>query len=1107
MYNRRFVNNLKNKYKKGGVKKYQNGGPEIDSEGMVFMNPNTPIEQQTTSKVRKRLISESNDLEQSKSTFNLTVDEYNKEKNVRRNNKAKQTGTPATLPLSQQETGLNFGDWLDIGLTGGGTVPVLGAIPDVINTAQNLVQAGYNTLTGDFDEAWYDFKNAGMALAAVVPASQALTVPVKSLSIAARINKNRKNLTGIVSKYNRMTSQGSGQSTGGGASFTQGTNQVFATSPVKTTINLSNKNAEGLTIIPKPNNPGLIIHPKFGGQGKGAKTYDAVSMGHTTSLAKKLARKIKNSTRDLKEPIVEWKGPSGPWPINPLGRGAWWGKEAFWRTNVQRKITPVDVIAAGGIWQALGVMENRMIAKMDSDQQIREDLHNTQNIRTADSTEYQNNNIVPVAPMWNPGISAGLNIYEAFRGNVPQLQSMIMQMGEDPSINRTEQQIKELFINKYPDTLGSIKDAMNHYEGDQKQTGGIRQKQSGGSYMGVPQEQPVGDEGPMGQMKQFETGGQNLPGGNVQQIPGSDAVQFNGQTHDQGGIMMDSKTEVEDGETMDKVNMSKEGGPKDYFFSSHLKKGGRSYAEHHKSILNNGGGQEDIDILAKMQEKAAGRDPNAVQTASHGGYKKYVNGGEQDVYGGNHDAYERALANSGYEGSGAGGSVSASDVGDAGYNSLQGKNKQMVGGNLTHTGYYGEIGPAEREDFFNRNQDVMANIGVTNWEDFDPATMTDKFQGAFNTYLTNEYNTNPDFKANLQSEGINDVSSLITTAGFHNSGHASKKLDGYYGSYTHGKTSFFTPPPSPDAPCTCEDLSTNAMIEYPCDEPLPAACKEGDLDKGCPCGTEPETFSQDCCDNGSSTKINTDLLIGGAQLLPAAYAFAEGPDYMSEHKMASPGAIIPERLAKTHLERVDMNADRARNQSDYQSMNKFVETAGLGSSGMAAKMAAYSKKQQGNLSITDAENKANTAIGNQEALADQTRKTTNVANALDASKFNVTSQSDANKQNAVMGATVDEFNRASDSAVKDRRLMALDSATKTMAGMYGDAQKLKGQERMADAISGQTGIAERNRYSMQLLQSNKYTGTSDPKYIAAMDAYNRMNAPKQMKYGGYRRRY
>ena len=1098
MYNRRFINNLKTKYKKGGVKKYQNGGgPEIDSDGNIFMNQTTPISQQTTSKVRKRLISESPNLENSKKTFNLTADEYNTEKSIRRINSSKQTGAPANT-TSQEGAGLTFGDKLDIALTGGGTIPGWGMIPDALNTVQNLVQAGYNTLTGDYDEAWYDFKNAGAAAFSILPATQGITLPTKAVSVADRLRRNSKKLTDITSRYNRVTGQGSGQSTGGGASFTQGYNQSFsASSPTKTTINLSNKNSEG-----------LIVHPKFGGQGKGPKSYDAVSMGPYNTFTQKLKKRYKNSISDLKEPIIEWKGPSLPFPVNLTGRGAWWGKDAFWRTNVQRQITPLDIAVQGGVWQMVNVMQNRMIEKVESDLQIRQDLNDTQNIRTADSTEYQNNTLQNV-PTWNPKISAGANIYQLVHGNAPQIESLIMQMDEDPSIQRTDLEVQQLFISKFPDTLGSSEEAANFYDGEQKQTGGIRQKQSGGSYMGVPQEQPVGDEGYMGQMKQFGMGGQNLPGGNVQQIPGSDAVQFNGQTHDQGGIMMDSQTEVEDGETMDKVNMAKQGGPKDYFFSSHLKKGGRSYAEHHKSILQNGGGQEDIDILAKMQEKAAGRDPNAVQTASHGGYRKYANGGEQDVYGGNYSGFERALKTSGYEGSGVGGTVSGADVGDVGYNSLQGKNKQMVGGNLTHTGYYGEIGPAEREDFFNRNKDVMNSIGITNWEDFDPAVDTDKFQSAFNTYLTEEYNTNPDFADNLKAEGINDLDGLITTAGFHDKGHGSKKLDGFYGSYTHGKTSFFNQEKTPDPEaCKCRNVSTGAMIEHPCEGPLPPECKEGDLDKdkGCPCGTEPETYSDECCEDGSSTHIDRTF-VGAAQLLPAAYAFAEGPDYMSEHKMASPGAIIPERLAKTHLERVDMNADRAKNQADYQSMGKFVETAGLGSSGMAAKMAAYSRKQQGDLAITDAENKANTAIGNQEALADQTRKTTNVANALDASKFNVTSQSDANKQNAVMGATVDEFNRASDSAVKDRRLMALDSATKTMAGMYSDNAKLQGQERMADAISGQTGIAERNRYSMQLLQSNNYTGTSDPKYIEAMDAYNRMNAPKKMRYGGYRRRH
>ena len=119
-------------------------------------------------------------------------------------------------------------------------------------------------------------------------------------------------------------------------------------------------------------------------------------------------------------------------------------------------------------------------------------------------------------------------------------------------------------------------------------------------------------------------GVQPLPGGTVAAIPGTDAVEFSGQTHDEGGIMVDQQTEVEDGETMDQVIM-KNGGNRDYFFSDHLKKGGMSYAQHHKNILQNGGGQEEVNMLAKMQEKAANRDPK--QVAKLGGVMKYDQGG------------------------------------------------------------------------------------------------------------------------------------------------------------------------------------------------------------------------------------------------------------------------------------------------------------------------------------------------------------------------------------------------------------------------------------------------------------------------------------------------
>lgn len=74
-------------------------------------------------------------------------------------------------------------------------------------------------------------------------------------------------------------------------------------------------------------------------------------------------------------------------------------------------------------------------------------------------------------------------------------------------------------------------------------------------------------------------------------IPGSDAVEFKGRSHEQGGIMLDPMTEVEGGETMDKVTMKK-GGVGDYFFSQHLKMGGKSFAQRHKDILKNGGRQK-----------------------------------------------------------------------------------------------------------------------------------------------------------------------------------------------------------------------------------------------------------------------------------------------------------------------------------------------------------------------------------------------------------------------------------------------------------------------------------------------------------------------------------
>lgn len=72
----------------------------------------------------------------------------------------------------------------------------------------------------------------------------------------------------------------------------------------------------------------------------------------------------------------------------------------------------------------------------------------------------------------------------------------------------------------------------------------------------------------MDAIKRYQEGGpiQELPGGTMEQIPGTDAVEFSGNKHDESGmgsesgIELDPQTEVEDGETMDQVTVAQKVG-------------------------------------------------------------------------------------------------------------------------------------------------------------------------------------------------------------------------------------------------------------------------------------------------------------------------------------------------------------------------------------------------------------------------------------------------------------------------------------------------------------------------------------------------------------------
>lgn len=126
-----------------------------------------------------------------------------------------------------------------------------------------------------------------------------------------------------------------------------------------------------------------------------------------------------------------------------------------------------------------------------------------------------------------------------------------------------------------------------------------------------------------------------VPGGMIVPIEGTDAVEFKGRSHKQGGIIIDKDAngnptvEVEKDEVMLPLKM-KDGKKQDYIFSDYLKIGNESFAQKSKNILKGGGTKADLQQLAVMQEKMAGRNSQQVAVAKYGGIPQYAAGGFTD---------------------------------------------------------------------------------------------------------------------------------------------------------------------------------------------------------------------------------------------------------------------------------------------------------------------------------------------------------------------------------------------------------------------------------------------------------------------------------------------
>jgi len=568
-------------------------------------------------------------------------------------------------------------------------------------------------------------------------------------------------------------------------------------------------------------------------------------------------------------------------------------------------------------------------------------------------------------------------------------------------------------------------------------------------------------------MYRFKAGGVKLPGGTMNPIPGSDAVEFKGRPHSKGGILLDEQTEVEGGETMDKVTMKNEG-PSDYFFSKYLKLGGRSYAQRHKDILKKGGTQQDINALAKSQEMAAGRNPGVVEMEK-GGVRKYQGAGPRlDETGRLIDTRYPYLTNSMYQ-----------DIENfkPGYFNppVYGPNRppkaaQSAPVDISSVGnFYTPMNPALPDYQITMGVPELQIPGSGNQVDYLAGIKPRKQKAAqqredVNLYSPNFYNpteAQDDTKVAMNIGYVEGVPSFLETP--RNIPYKPRPIDLGQEEETVNKVEDkATVTPTKATSKTTTSTSTPAVDD------LPDLVYEDTQLEAIPEEAEAEAFltkEQLDAKKAIEKKIQNNIPLtkeeekalrnmyreapalamaaGAAQMIPAAYAFLRKE---KAQKLMGPAG----RIGAPKLERVDFNKERSQNASDARALSKSIETSGAGPAGIIAKMAAYGRKQTGDMQIAASESRANAGIQAQEAQMEQRADMMNIQNAMAVDNVNT------------------QMMEAQRVANENRRYMALDAASQRASGLAGDYLSYKAQERLARTM-GSMGIYERERLAKSLL--------------------------------------
>jgi hypothetical protein len=247
-------------------------------------------------------------------------------------------------------------------------------------------------------------------------------------------------------------------------------------------------------------------------------------------------------------------------------------------------------------------------------------------------------------------------------------------------------------------------------------------------------------------------------------------------------------------------------------------------------------------------------------------------------------------------------------------------------------------------------------------------------------------------------------------------------------------------------------------------------------------------------------------MAGLAQLIPAGYVLATpykktAPIDTSGAEFRGQRVGVNATVRGATLGREDSREARAAAIANAASINKYIEGTNAGPGAIIGKLAVNAKLNDQMLKIQDADNRANLQLRAKEAELGQAASTVNAQMAMQAASQTAENlqRASENLQKAKM------FNAQMEMGEKqyadERKVAALNSAVKGIAGTVGDALSYRAQERLAKVI--QEG-GEYDRFKLKELMD------TDPAFANLTQTQKneiaaKMNAANTKQLGGPRR--